>query len=509
MAQEPVDPVVSLLLKSPLTPAQRRAASEAFTSSANEDDLQERMMALNLPKMVRADLWDLKASAAPQPSVEAPQELQGNTVGRFLGNAAEALNPISMVKGAANAAMHPIDTAVGMFDAQKAQYDKAKAAEAGGNTSEMIGHSLAAAIPILGPMAAEIGEQAGTGDIAGASGKAMGLVVPYAAGKLLGGKAPNAQKADAMRREAESIVSDRVLAPANPKYKAPAQRVAPELLKRGVQGDRIAIQQWTDDLIGGAQQQIDDVIASYPATDRLPTADTLKALDDAMGQMQFSGANGAMQVNPAMQDAFNALANQRKFVSDLGKDMSFADMRRLRQQMDAIAKEAGAFSKAKGDMGLSAIEQAAVETGNAVRRQIAASRPELAAPNADMNLGLIVRDILDPAKGRPKNPSVTTGATGGLHTTAAIIGSHLTDIPGLKSIAAFVASDLIPRIKNAQISPENQLRLAQDKFKLAQALQAGKPTLAQSVMRRMSMYVPGLNQIGRLTTESTTPAGSR
>ena len=65
---EPIDPVVRFLLKSPLTPAQRRSASEAFSGAANEDDLQEKMLALDLPKNVRAELWDLKVQAPPQPS---------------------------------------------------------------------------------------------------------------------------------------------------------------------------------------------------------------------------------------------------------------------------------------------------------------------------------------------------------------------------------------------------------------------------------------------------------
>jgi hypothetical protein len=69
---------------------------------------------------------------------------------------------------------------------QVAQYQKAKDAETSGNTSEMVGHSLAAGIPILGPMAASIGEHAGTGDIAGAAGEAAFDFAPAALAKVKG-----------------------------------------------------------------------------------------------------------------------------------------------------------------------------------------------------------------------------------------------------------------------------------------------------------------------------------
>lgn len=519
MAENPnqANPVVSLLLKSPLTPAQRRSASEAFSSAANEDDLVTRMESLKLPKNVMADLWDLKAATPAQ--TDTPQGPQGSALGRFASNAGEMLNPVTMAKGLWNAAPipqalggsgvieGPLNAATGILSAANDQRVKAHEAMDRGDYGEMAARSVAAAIPIVGPLAAEAGEQIASGDVAGGLGKATGILAPMALGMMRQSPAKNAVKADALRREAEGIVSDRVLAPGNPKFKVAAQKAAPELLKRGVEGERIAIQQWADDLIGSADQQIDD-LATKHAADRLPTGPTLKTLDTAMQQMTFDGPKGP-QVNPAFQSAYDELAKQRQFVADRGADMSLADMRRLRQSLDALSKRAGAFSKASGDLGLSAVEDAVLETGNALRDQIATSRPEFAGPNADMHLGLSVRDILNPAKGRPKTGSVTTGATGGMHTTGAIIGASaakvLDKVPLMQPIAAYVASEVIPKIREAQVSPQNQLRLAQDKFKLAEALKAGKPSVAQSVLRNMSMYVPGLSGVGRITEPSGVP----
>lgn len=500
MDQNP-NPVVDLLLKSPLTPTQRRAASEAFSAAVDEDDLVSKIEGLQLPKSVMADLWDLKVAQGPQLTGEVAGP-EGSALGRFASNLGEQINPVTIAKGLYNTVRHPLDTAGNIIAASGEQVTKAIDAADRGDYLEVPPRLVAASVPILGPAAAEAGEQIASGDVAGGLGKAVGIVGPMLAiGAVRRSPSKQAVKADALEREAVQQVSDRVLAPKNPKYKSAAQEVSPELLKRGVQGDRIAVQQWADDLITDAQMRIDDAIAKYPATDRLPTTGVMQTLSDAMDQLSFDGPSGP-RVNPAFQKLYGQLAEWRTFVKDRGPDMSFADMRRLRQQLDKASSEAGAFAKAKGDTGLSAVEEATLDTANAIRKQIAESRPELAGPNADMHLGITVRDILNPVKGRPAQPpSATTGATGGLHTTGAIIGAA-TNIPIVRPIAAFVASEVIPRLREYKVSPQNQLRLAKDKYDLAQALKAGKPSLAQRALRNMSMYVPSLSSIGRITEPS-------
>lgn len=500
----PQDPVVSLLLKSPLTPTQRRAASEAFTSSANEDDLQAKMEALKLPKAVMADLWDLKYEAGPQPTGEAPAQ-EGSAAGRFLTNLGEQINPVTIAKGLVNTVRHPIDTAGNILSAANEQRLKAHEELEKGNYGQMAARSVAAAIPILGPAAAEAGEQIGSGDVAGGLGKATGIVGPMAAvGAMRKSPAKNAVKADALEREAVQQVAQKVLSPKDRRYQADAQKVAPKLLERGVQGDRTGIAQWADDLIADAEVRIDEAIQKYPATATLKTKPIIDELGAAMDRLSFDGPQGK-QVNPTNAALYDQLGELRKFVSDRGPAMSFDDMRRLRQQLDTVSRESGSFAKAAGDRSLSAAQQATMDTANAIRRQIAAERPELAGPNADMHLGITVRDILDPVKGRPAQPpSATTGATGGLHATGAIIGS-LMDVGPLKPLASYVASKVIPALREAEVSPQNQLRLAQDKYKLAQALKAGKASTAQSILKNMSMYVPGLSGIGRITEPSGAP----
>jgi hypothetical protein len=196
MPQDPIDPVVALLVKSPLTSAQRRAASEAFTSSANADDLQARMVALDLPKSIRADLWDLKETAPNgyTGSREAPPDFRAgfnSSLGRFGSNAGEMLAAIPT--GLAKAALDPINTGVSMLQQSADQGSKAKDAYGQGRYWDAAGQALGA-IPVIGPGAAEAGEQMASGDVAGGLGKASVLLASAFApkGAPLAGRAAKA-----------------------------------------------------------------------------------------------------------------------------------------------------------------------------------------------------------------------------------------------------------------------------------------------------------------------------
>jgi hypothetical protein len=74
------------------------------------------------------------------------------------------------------------DDVKGLAGAHVEQFKKAKAAYDKGRISEAVGHTLAGAIPLVGPMAGQIGEQAGTGDVSGAAGALAGM---YVGGKAL------------------------------------------------------------------------------------------------------------------------------------------------------------------------------------------------------------------------------------------------------------------------------------------------------------------------------------
>jgi hypothetical protein len=63
-----------------------------------------------------------------------------------------------------------------VFKPADAEADKAKELWNQGRYSEALGHGLAAGVPLVGPAAAQLGEQAGTGDVGGALAKGAGMV---------------------------------------------------------------------------------------------------------------------------------------------------------------------------------------------------------------------------------------------------------------------------------------------------------------------------------------------
>lgn len=126
-----------------------------------------------------ADLRAVESKFTVNPDPESPMS-------RFVGGVASSLNPVTMAKGIYQTIAHPIDTAGALLDAQIATGAKADEAERAGRGSEAAGYRVASGIPLLGPMIAGLGEQAGSGDIAGAAGSLTGaLAAPGVYGKAL------------------------------------------------------------------------------------------------------------------------------------------------------------------------------------------------------------------------------------------------------------------------------------------------------------------------------------
>lgn len=95
-----------------------------------------------------------------------PSTPQGSTLMRTLsGMGKRALEtPLNVLSGLKNLATSPLQTAKGLYESQLQQFDKAGEAAALGRYSEMFGHGAAGLLPVLGPVAADIGEGLGSGD---------------------------------------------------------------------------------------------------------------------------------------------------------------------------------------------------------------------------------------------------------------------------------------------------------------------------------------------------------
>lgn len=228
---------------------------------------------------------------------------------RFVKGAWDMVNPVAAVTGAAHAIAHPLSTAAGLLNAQLAQFHKARQDYQQGHYSEMIGHGAAGVLPLLGPAAAEAGEQIGSGDIAGGLGKATGLVGTA----LLGAKAPGAAE-DAVNavergasRAAERVITSNVKPP-------------PSLVTRnpGVNIARVILDEKLKPGFAGAEQgravsaRLADEVTSRAATkaatgathDIQPLYDSLVKLRDKYA-MSPAGADNVAAIEAQMHDLMN------------------------------------------------------------------------------------------------------------------------------------------------------------------------------------------------------------
>jgi hypothetical protein len=159
---------LGLRRKEQLNPTQRRAARTAW-------ETQKASAAPRSPAQDEAyRTWQEGGPFRAEGFMPPPPD--GSALGRFGSGAWEMLNPIEMAKGIGHAVMNPIDTASSVIAAQGQQFVKAYDAAKQGRYSEMVGHGAAGLIPLVGPVAANVGERIGEGDIAGGLGAATGLV---------------------------------------------------------------------------------------------------------------------------------------------------------------------------------------------------------------------------------------------------------------------------------------------------------------------------------------------
>lgn len=408
-----------------------------------------------------------------------PATPEGSALSRFVGGAVDVLNPLTALAGIGQAVVHPIDTATNLVRSQAQQFQKAAAAP---TLSEKVGYTAAGVTPLLGPAMARAGETIASGDIAGGLGQTAGLVAPTVVEGLLRGRAPaqpDLSKADILERQAQEQVSQRVLAPGNPKFKGKAAAIAPELLQRGLTGDRDALRQIAQEGMDEAGSRIDDAIQAAGGV-KAPVSvnEVVQNLKGSIADLQDSAGN---PLSGQAAQRINALTDRiRQLQSLAGKTgtVTFEDLRKIRDENYSIADAARGYER-MGNPSLSHEGYAARETGSAIRDVFAKRSPETAAANADYSLFKTLNDVLDPVLGRPKAQTAPVGVTGGGRVTGAIVGRLAGGAWG-----AFLGGTVYPWLLDQMSSPKYQMVSAQKKLALAQAIRSGSQGAIRSAMAR-------------------------
>jgi hypothetical protein len=429
---------------------------------------------------------------------------EGSALGRFVGGAAEMLNPITMATGAYQAIRHPVQTGAGAVERMGQEWQKANTAAEEGRPVEAMARAVTGSVPLVGPMIADIGEQAGSGDLAGAAGKVAGLAVPFAVEKAMTARAARraATQAPILEQQAIDQVAQRVLAPGNPKYRGAAQHAGREILARKLTGGgRDELRQAAVEGMDDAARRVDDAVLKAGGMGApVPAQDIISGLNQIMTDLKDSKG---VALSDAAARRIAALEQRIAHVKSLaGKrgTVLYEDLKKLRDENYRIADEARGYERA-GNIDMGHEGWAARETGSVIRDAFARRSPETAAANADYSFFKTLNDILDPALGRPKAQTLPPGVTGGARTTGAVTGM----LTGSKA-ATFVMGVVVPWVKERMMDSSWQLADAHAKMRLAQAMKRGDIGLMKSAMFKIAEFGPKSTSPSGPTTEFA-PAG--
>lgn len=491
----------------------RAAAWDAVYTVQDDAEAEALMRSLPFSDAVRATLWDARRGTAPAAPVSAPDT--PSAASRFVSNAAERLNPIPMIRGAAQMVRHPIDTATAMVQAQGAQFGKAREAFQQGRLSEAVGYGAAGALPLLGPMAAEIGEQAASGDVAGAAGALTGVVAPMAAARPL---ASAARRAAGPLQEAAERQVVQALGPTKERFKAIAQRRAPEILQRGLGGSRESLQATAAGQARAAGQRIDDLLAreggrtlnpqpvidaldqaksAFQETRRVPLTEAVK---DGLERTPGARVVGDMVEIPVVIEprAVAQLSDLQRILRELGPEARVDQIVRVRRAWDEVVSQAGGFQHRRpGGVGqplADTSEAAAKRTAtSAIRSLLDADVPELAALNKEFSFWKDVDSVLRQTiqRTQAQGPSLLGRVREGAGQVAGSVIGGMAGGPVGAGVGAVLTGQLAKAAHAAFTSPRWRLVSARLKSQFADALASGNTERISTALGRISAVTGG------------------
>lgn len=484
-----------------------------------------------------------RMAAAIGTAESLPVAPAGSSLGRFAEGVWQMVNPVSLAEGLYGAVRHPVKTAVKVG---KAQYEQGKQAfdlAKQGRYVEAAGHGVAAALPLIGPAAAEAGEQIAAGDIAGGLGKGVGLAAPFAASPALkaGVRAVRASAPGAATAVAEGLASkagEMVADVATPKvgpnklrFGNQARELAPDLLKRGEAGawTREGLHSTVKQGLATAEDALDAAADSrnagfphdtkgivkalldkrqeltaeaFDATEPARTATTrTSAILDASGKPAQVTDLKATPIGRDVVPGPNAerVAQIDKAISELkqlGPQAPYESLRRIRQAYDGPAKATYAPSVTADYLKAQGGKLGAADVTGTIRSALAEADPATAATNAEYHLYRTLDEVLSAAKeteaARPKIGRRMAAILFGGGSGAAAGGAT----GATAGAALFLAVDAA-----ASAGWTTKLKAAQLMTDAAKALRSGSEGQLQSVAFQLrKLGTVGAVQAGRLTS---------
>jgi hypothetical protein len=477
-----------------------------------------------------------------------PAPLDGSAMSRFAAGAGEMLNPVSLVKGIGSAVAHPIDTASNIYNASAEQGSKAKDAYQSGHYYEALGHTIGMA-PLIGPAAAEAGEQIAQGDIAGGLGKGVGMLIPAlgpagarAAAKGVKAIAPEgirAAAAGALESSAASKLAD-VMSPkvgANKvRFGAIAEKIAPNLLKdaentgwsrEGLHGNIRAN-------LGLAEQNLDEAANARSAGHAYPTKPLIDSLLEKRARLTSEAVEGSkvpraaservssvldargqptkvtdLKAEPIGRDVIPAPNRARvaqidqaiSEIKQLGPVARYESLRRIREAYDGPAKARYAPSVTQDFLAKQGEAFGAADVTGSIRESLAKFDGRTADANATYSLYKSADDVMS-ATAEVERTRPKVGRKIMARLTGTLAGEQMAGAKG--AIAGYIFAPVVDAAVSSGMT--TQIKTAQLMARLAKAIRAGDEGAVVSASYAIKRLAA---QAGTLTGNLTSPNGFR
>lgn len=304
-----------------------------------------------------------------------------------------------------------------------------------------------------------------------------------AAGPAIGGVVKAA--APALREQAETQVMQ-ALGPTKERYKAMAEKLVPQILKRGIRGSREGIMAQAADAAETAGQQIDDALQQFGSrtTGTQPITDAIEKAKDT-----FRVTNQAGKVVDVEPRAIKQLSKLQDTIGALGPDASVSQLVAVRRAWDTVVAQAGGFAhRAPGGIGTPLKDTteawAKREGAGAIRKLLDTTAPELTTLNKEFSFWKNLDDVLTQTTQR-------TGPHGeGLTATAKEAAGQVAGAAMHGGVTGAFALGKVAKLANSVFtSPRWKLASAQMKDKLAEAIAANDLSGITTTLGRISAGV--------------------
>lgn len=278
----------------------------------------------------------------------------------------------------------------------------------------------AAKVASAAPKAATVAraglEAVSAGTVAAAQGgNPLSAALTAGAGSAVASKV--AAAAPGLRDAANKKVVQ-ALGPTKERFKAMAERLAPEMLKRGMRGSRASMLAAASEAAEAAGQRVDDALQAH-ARDRVGVQPVIEALEAAKNtfrtttQMPAMDAvkkgvaakardlgNGLVELDVVFEPrAIKQLDGLQRIVGELGDSATVEQLVSIRRAWDHVVDQAGGFAhRAGGAVGQPLSDQteawAKREATSAIRKVLAEAAPDLAAVNREFAFYKGLKDVL-------------------------------------------------------------------------------------------------------------------